>query len=93
MLFFGPTSGHQAAKGNTLRVFNRMKSSGRETLSPQELHSFLKAQGVPTATREAILQKLDADRDGKITREEFTEGFSAFVAGQLKEAVHEGHDH
>jgi len=84
VLLYGELSGHQTAQQNTEKVFNRLDIDSSGSLSIEELHLHLQKQGVAAESIDAIIKKLDADRSGDITRDEFKAGFSDFITGQLR---------
>ena len=44
---------------------------------------YLKKQGMDAKSIKALIKKLDANGDGRISREEFTAGFGDFVTGEI----------
>jgi len=76
-------SGLQTSKMNMDATFKRLDLDASGTISTDELRQHLLAQGVDTASIEALIDKIDEDKSGDITKDEFTAGFADFVTGQL----------
>ena len=47
------------------------------------MRAHLEAQGVSAASIDALIAKIDADKSGEITEDEFRAGFTEFITGQL----------
>lgn len=84
VLLWGDTSGFQASKTNILKTFRRIDTDSSGALSKEEMSTFLNSQGVDEKSVKAIIDKMDADQSGDITRDEFVAGFSHFIDGQIQ---------
>lgn len=76
--------GYFTSKQNITKTFKRLDVDGSGSLSVEELRTHLRAQGVSSLSIDALIDKLDEDRSGDISQDEFTAGFADFVTGQVK---------
>lgn len=83
VLLYGETSGHRACYSNLGRFFDRLDVNSDGNLSYSEVASHLKKRGVDKKTIDAIIKKIDTDKSGDISRQEFQKGFVTFLAGGL----------
>ena len=65
------------------RSFNNIDVDRNGEISMREMRRFLKKQGMDSKSIKALIKKLDANGDGRISREEFTAGFGDFVTGEI----------
>jgi len=84
VLLEGELSGYVSCKANLQKTFTRLDTDESGSLSVEELRKHLLAQGVEEGSILALMDKLDQDKSGDISREEFTAGFSDFIIGQLQ---------
>ena len=82
-LLYGDTSGFRSSKKIMQKAFDKIDTNRDGSLSVKELRAHLRKQGVDRKTIDALIQRLDVDNSGDISREEFTSGFAGFVTGQL----------
>lgn len=83
VLLHGELSGFKTAQQNMEKVFKRLDVDSDGNLSVQELRLHLQKNGVAAESIDAVINQIDADQSGDITRDEFKSGFSDFITGQL----------
>jgi len=82
VLLQGPVSGHRTARTNANALFDRLDTSRKGKLTVKELKQFL------TLNKQQVnqlVEQLQADSSGEISRENFDAGFATFVTSQVRQ--------
>ena len=82
-LLDGKTSGFRSSKVVIERAYNNIDVDRNGEISMREMRRFLKKQGMDSKSIKALIKKLDANGDGRISRDEFVAGFGDFVTGAI----------
>ena len=82
VLLQGEVSGHRTCRTNANQLFDRLDTSRRGKLTVKELKAALT---LSTAQIHELMNQLDADKKGEISRDNFDAGFSTFVTSQVRQ--------
>ena len=66
------------------RSFDNIDVDKNGEISMREMRRYLKKQGMDAKSIAALIKKLDANGDGRISRDEFVAGFGDFVTGTIE---------
>ena len=83
-LLTGKSSGFRSSKVTIGRSFDNIDVDKNGEISMREMRRYLKKQGMDAKSIAALIKKLDANGDGRISRDEFVAGFGDFVTGTIE---------
>ncbi len=83
VLLAGGTAGYRSSRVNTAHLFDLIDLDHDGVLTVTEISRYLQSQGMAKGQIEALVNKLDTDKSGSISRQEFDHGFSKVVASLL----------
>jgi malate dehydrogenase (quinone) len=85
VLLEGKSSGYRTGMQHSNHLFDRIDMDGDGALSPTEITAYLNRHTSMHPTQiQSLVEALDADKDGAVSREEFDKGFTKIVANLVR---------